>query len=257
MPVLQATLGTTREGMCPLVVSDDLGEDVGRIDFPLDHVALAARRVGARSASQLWGRAADAAWQLAGGAALPEHAWETIRKAAERVLDRLPSTASTPVPIDVVSSRHEGDWVLQATTDRVITRFEVDTYLPQPITPTYSWRTRHCSDIAVGDRVHVFGELDGELLDISSHRHSGGGGYVIRVRTADGRVIHRRTRAVKHAPQRDVIVTKGQAVHTFAAATEALDSSGPYRYGVALLALVHAGCSCEKEATEQIDPAPR
>ena len=243
MPVVHATLGTSRTGERHVVVSAEVGEGVSRIEFPLDHVALAARRVGARSAAQLWAAAVDAAWQLAGGAALPDNACDNVRKVAARALGRLPSTSSRPVPIDVVSSRWEGDWVLEAISDLPIPAFEADSYQPHATIPSHSWRSRHWRDFAVGDRVHTSGELDGEVIDITSHRL--GGGVILRLRTADDRVIHRRPPEVRHAPERDVLVAVHAEEHTIAARTEALGSSRPYRYGVVLLALVHNGCPCE------------
>ena len=240
MPLLQATLGTSRSGERRLVVSNDVGEDVGRIEFPLDHVALTARRVGARSAAQLWAEAIDAAWRLAGGAALPENAYDNVRKLAACALGRLPSSASAPVSIEVVSSRYDGDWVLEASSSRFISPFEAEIYQLSPTIPGYSWRARHARRLAVGDRVHAFGDLDGDVIDMTSHRLGGGG--VIRLRTADGRVIARRGREIQRAAQRDVIVAVDGEEHSLAATTEAL--SGPS--GVALLALVHRDCPCEQ-----------
>ena len=148
-----------------------------------------------------------------------------------------------PVSVDVISSGlRNRECVLEAITSRSLSAFVTDPYWPPPMIPGYSSRLRCGPRIAVGDRVHAFGELDGILIDRTSHRY--GGGHT-RVRTVDGRVIHRRSAELRRAPERDVIVTNDHAVHTLAAETEALDSSGPYRYGVVLLALTHAGCPCE------------
>jgi hypothetical protein len=223
-------------------VSVEVGDDVGRIEFPLDHVALVAQRVGARSGAELWVASIDSAWQLAGGAPLQENACDTVRTIAARALGRLQTTASKPTPIEVLSSRRKTDCLIEAITDRPIPAFEAERYQPHPMTPNYSERFRHWRDLVVGDRVHVFGELDAEVIDITSHRL--GGGVIVRLRTADGRVIFRRPPEVQLAPERDVIVTLDGQGHTIAAATEALDSAGPHRYGVALIALLHTGCSC-------------
>jgi len=252
VPLVKATLGTSQAGERLLVVSTDVDGGDGVIEFPLDHVALTARRVGSHSAAQLWAEAVRAAGRLAGGAALPEHACDHVSEVAEHALGRLPSTSLTDVSVDVVSSNWKGECVLEAITDLGIPAFVADRYLPPPTVPGHSWRMRHHPQMAVGDRVHVHGELDGVLIDRSSFRL--GGGMHTRVRTVDGRVLRRRPSELRRAPERDVIVANDQEVHTFTAETEALDSSGPYRYGVALLALVHSGCPCEYERSSQRSP---
>jgi hypothetical protein len=243
MPALHATLGTSRSGERHVVVSTEVGDEPGRIEFPLDHVALAARRVGSRSAAQLWAQGIDAAWQLVGGAPLPEDACAEVRKVAARALGRLPATASTPVPINVVTSQWDGDRVLEAITDWPILPFEAERYSPIPALPGFMWRSLHLRDIAVGDRVHVCNALDGDVLDVVSIRHSDG--VHIHVRAADGRVIRPSVRNVQPASWRDVVVAVDRAEHTLGVRSDALDSSGS-RFGVALLALSHHGCRCEE-----------
>jgi len=253
MPLVKATLGTAlvvgslgmrRVGERNPAVSADVGMDDGIVDFPLDHVVLAARRVRARGAAVLWAAAVDAAWQLAGGAPLDASALDEIVRPATGALAVF-STAPKALPLEVRTSRREGACELDATTNEPIPPFTIKTHTPTPIPAgsTVAYSLQHSGSIALGDRVHVSGEIDGEVVYLLNTR--AGAGIYAHVRTADGRIVGRRRSETRLADARDVAVVIGDNQHTLAARTSALGDGYDDQQGVALLTLVHSGCPCE------------
>jgi hypothetical protein len=251
MPLVKATLGTslvvgplrsTRVGERKPAVSVDVGGGRGVIEFPLDHFVLAARRVRAKGAAVYWAAAVDAAWQLAGGAALGAHLFEEAVGCATRVLARF-ATAPKAVSVEVRVNQWYGDWTLEATTDEPIPPFTTERYTPKPIHSQSAW-LRRIGDIAVGDRVHASEEIDSEVTHILHSRP--GYGIYVWLRTGDGRIISRRGPELRLADPRDVTVVIGDIQHTLTARMRALQGDDDQnRHGVASLRLSHSGCACE------------
>ena len=190
MPALIATLGTSTSGKRHRALSLQMCGADGTMVVPLDDVSLAACRVGRTAAARLWSRAVRAIWRIAADEILDDAELESAcRLAAKRLASRLPDHVASD--FELTESHQRDGWVGEIVASTA--RAESECFASHEMRPTiagYSQRLRRSGSFAVGSRVSILGDLDGEVIDITSHRL--GGGVVIWVRRCDGQIVAKR-----------------------------------------------------------------
>ncbi len=244
MVTVQLRLGTPNvRGRGGTQLSVSVGSLPGEIVFPLDDFALTSLYVGGKAGAALWAVAAETAWSLCGGTILDPESWKRAETLAATILTKRFRPSTSGSKFATTATRRDDDWIVELNVTGIATRVkEIEPYVQRPMVEGWSQRVTHFNHWSVGDRVHVPGGLDGEIIDLTSHRL--GGGMVLHIRQADGELIRRRRSEALLASQRPVAVTRNGDAHTLAIEVLPLVEDANGLPGASRLRITHHGCTC-------------